>query len=178
MNKRAREYILRNIGNMLTEAINSGELDDVIDELYTGSMDAIISDTRQKCIKAALAKGGEISPGIAYMIAQEAGNSEGGLDLSAMLNDDKSVVDAYAEHIKNYLYTYKDEATAIDPSIDPNEEQIGPMAQDIEQVNPACVKELDDGTKVVDTERLSLMNAGAIADLARDIKALKEALNG
>ena len=74
----------------------------------------------------------------------------------------------YRMWIKNSNYTYKPEATEIDPSIDPNEEHIGPMAQEIEKVNPACVNELEDGTLTVDTNRLSLMNAGAIGDLARE----------
>ena len=52
------------------------------------------------------------------------------------------------------------------------------MAQDIEKVNPACIKELEDGTKVVDTSRLALMNAGVIADLSRRMDEIEEALNG
>jgi hypothetical protein len=83
------------------------------------------------------------------------------------------VLDKYAEHIRNYHYTYKPEATAVDASIDPDEEHIGPMAQDIERVNPACVVETPEGVKTVDTGRLALMNAGAIAELAREIAALK-----
>jgi hypothetical protein len=83
------------------------------------------------------------------------------------------ILDAYAEHIMNYRYTYKPEAQEIDPEIDPEEEHIGPMAQDIEQVNPAAVKETPDGIKTVDTGRLALMNAGAIAELARQMKELQ-----
>jgi hypothetical protein len=82
-------------------------------------------------------------------------------------------LDKYAAHIKNYAYNYKPEAQKIDPSIDPNEKHIGPMAQDIEKVNPAAVKETEDGTKVVDANRLALMNAGAIAELARELKDMK-----
>jgi hypothetical protein len=83
-------------------------------------------------------------------------------------------VDKYAAYIHNYLYKYKPEATEIDPSIDPNEDHIGPMAQDIEKVNPACIEETEDGVKTVDTGRLALMNAGVIAQLARDVKELKD----
>jgi hypothetical protein len=80
----------------------------------------------------------------------------------------------YAEYIRNYKYTYTDEAKTVDPSIDTSIEHNGPMAQDIEKVNPAAVKEdPKTGYKVVDTGRLALMNAGAIADLARDVEALK-----
>jgi hypothetical protein len=79
----------------------------------------------------------------------------------------------YADYIHNALYKYKPEATEIDPSIDPEQEHIGPMAQEIEQVNPACVVETEEGVKTVDTSRLALMNAGVIAQLARDIKKLE-----
>jgi hypothetical protein len=48
------------------------------------------------------------------------------------------------------------------------------MAQDIEQVNPAAVNtDPSTGYKKVDTGRLALMNAGAIADLARELRELK-----
>lgn len=90
--------------------------------------------------------------------------------------DEDTILEAYANNIYNYLYNYKDEATAIDPSIDPQEEQIGPMAQDIEKVNPACVKETPEGVKEVDTGRLALMNAGAIADLAREMETMLQRL--
>jgi hypothetical protein len=83
------------------------------------------------------------------------------------------VLDKYAQHIKNYYYNYKPEAQAVDPSIDPAEQQLGPMAQDIEQVNPAAVAENPQGIKEVDTGRLALMNAGAIADLARKLDGLE-----
>jgi hypothetical protein len=86
------------------------------------------------------------------------------------------VLKGYMKHIRNYFYNYKPEARDVDPSIDPDEEHIGPMAQDIEQVNPACVIETDDGVKTVDTGRLALMNAGAIAELARVVSEMKGAM--
>ena len=88
-------------------------------------------------------------------------------------NWDDSVLQGYADYIRNYLYTYKQMAKNIDPTIDPEQEQIGPMAQDIEKVNPACIKETENGTKTVDTGRLALMNAGAIADLVRRLDSLE-----
>ena len=91
-------------------------------------------------------------------------------------DEDGSILGAYADNIKNYVYSYKPEATQVDPNIDPNQEHIGPMAQDIEQVNPACVKETPEGVKTVDTSRLAMMNAGAIGDLAREIQDLKARL--
>ena len=92
-------------------------------------------------------------------------------------DSDDSVLSNYAKYIKNYQYTYKPEATQIDPSINPEEEQIGIMAQDLEKVNPACVKETDDGVKVVDTAKLALMNAGAIADIARRLISIDKELH-
>lgn len=86
-------------------------------------------------------------------------------------------VSKYADHIHNALYKYKPEATEIDPEIDPEQEHIGPMAQEIEKVNPACVEETPDGVKTVDPGRLALMNAGVIAQLARDMKKLEEKVN-
>ena len=85
---------------------------------------------------------------------------------------DSSVLNAYADHIRNYVYTYKPEAVEVDSRIDPEQEHIGPMAQDIEQVNPACVKETADGVKTVDSARLAMMNAGAIGELARQLNEL------
>lgn len=84
--------------------------------------------------------------------------------------DEQPIIDKYAQFIKNYQYNYNDKALAVDPSIDTEQVHIGPMAQDIEQVNPACVVEdPKTGMKEVDAGRLALMNAGAIAELARKI---------
>jgi hypothetical protein len=89
---------------------------------------------------------------------------------------DNGLAELYAKHIRNYLYKYKPEAKNIDSSIDPNEQHVGPMAQDIEKVAPDCVKETENGTKVVDGDRLALVNAGVIADLVRRLDALEEKL--
>jgi hypothetical protein len=84
------------------------------------------------------------------------------------------VLDKYAEYVHNYEYKYNQEALKVDPNTDTEETHIGPMAQDLEQVNPAVVKEdLKSGYKTVDTGRLALMNAGAIAELARKVQELE-----
>jgi hypothetical protein len=89
-------------------------------------------------------------------------------------SDHDDTLEKYAEFIRNYKYTYTDEAKTVDASIDTSIEHNGPMAQDIEKVNPAAVKEdPKTGYKTVDTGRLALMNAGAIADLAREVAELK-----
>jgi hypothetical protein len=88
---------------------------------------------------------------------------------------DDDTLAKYAQHIRNYKYTYTDEAKKVDPNIDTSVEHNGPMAQDIEKVNPAAVAvDAKSGYKTVDTGRLALMNAGAIADLAREVEALKK----
>ena len=97
-------------------------------------------------------------------------------DYDSWDDEDGSILGAYADNIKNYVYSYKPEATQVDPNIDPNQEHIGPMAQDIEQVNPACIKETPEGVKTVDTGRLAMMNAGVIGDLAREVQDLKARL--
>ena len=85
-------------------------------------------------------------------------------------------MEGYADYIRNYYYTYKDIAKEVDPSIDTEQEHLGPMAQDIEKVNPACIKETEDGVKTVDTQRLTMMNTGVIADIIRRLDALEEKL--
>jgi len=92
-------------------------------------------------------------------------------------NWNADILAKYADHVHNYYYNYKPEAVDIDPSIDPNEQHIGPMAQDIEKVNPAAIEETSEGVKTVDTGRLALMNAGAIAELARQVRELHDAKN-
>jgi hypothetical protein len=86
----------------------------------------------------------------------------------------------FADWIKNYPYTYKEEAKEVDPSLDSTTEHIGPMAQDIEKVVPAAVvPDPKTGYKTVDTPRLSLATAGAVSALAEETadtfdKILKE----
>lgn len=84
------------------------------------------------------------------------------------------VLGKYADFVHNFVYTYNDEAKKMDPSIDTKQVHIGPMAQDLEKVNPSTVvKDPKTGYLKVDTGRLALMNAGAIADLAREVQELK-----
>lgn len=149
--------------------------------------DRIVSDERMKYIKECIDLGLGITPDDFRWLAKKQGGKFKFNDREYdWFNDDDwkddeddSVLNGYAEHIKNYLYTYIPEAKEIDASIDPNQEHIGPMAQDIEKVNPACIVETPEGVKTVDTGRLAMMNAGAIGDLARQLKELKEVfING
>ena len=98
--------------------------------------------------------------------------------------EDDTVLKGYAENIRNYVYNYKPEAMAISPDNDPSVTHIGPMAQDIEKVNPACISKDENGIESVDTGRVAMMNAGAIGDIARSLEDIKtrlarlEAVNG
>lgn len=67
-----------------------------------------------------------------------------------------------------YSYAYKD------PAAHGAGRFYGPMAQDLEKTpaGASVVKRAPDGTKMVDTSRLSLVNTGAISDLQRQIAAL------
>lgn len=141
----------------------------------------ILSDERMKWIRDNYDSEGFILPDDIEWLAKRAGklkfqDKEYDYDTD-WTEKDEPIVKAYADHIRNYVYNYKPEAQAIDPSIDPNEEHIGPMAQDIEQVNPACVNETPEGVKTVDTDRLAMMNAGAIGDLARQLQDVVNRLN-
>lgn len=145
---------------------------------------ACLSDQRLKSIREAYDRDGCCSPEDFMWLAAHTGGKFNHNDRDYnFFNDDDwaddndgSVLSGYADYIKNYVYTYKPEATEIDSRIDPNQEHIGPMAQDIEKVNPACIKETPEGVKTVDTARLAMMNAGAIGDLARQMQDLVDKL--
>lgn len=173
------------------EQINRGDKgDEVIDSATTPSDERIknvltcLSDQRLKSIRAAYDRDGCCSPEDFMWLAAHTGGKFNHNDRDYdFFNDDDwsddndgSVLSGYADYIKNYVYTYKPEATEIDSRIDPNQEHIGPMAQDIEKVNPACIKETPEGVKTVDTARLAMMNAGAIGDLARQMQDLVDKL--
>ena len=109
-------------------------------------------------------------------IIKSIGYNDEDLDIDDDNDWDEDTMEGYADYIRNYYYNYKDIAKEVDPSIDTEQEHLGPMAQDIEKVNPACIKETEDGIKTVDTQRLAMMNAGVIADIIRRLDALEEKL--
>ena len=136
---------------------------------------AIISDMHQKTLRCLASKdtlnGDDIAIATLAMNYGKDGEFKNPFKDEDDRNDD--MVKDYADNLRNYLYTYKESAKDIDPSIDPNEYHKGPMAQDIEKVAPDCVKETSNGTKVVDGNRLALVNAGVIGDLARRLLELE-----
>lgn len=140
-----------------------------------------LSDMRMKWIKEDYERDGHLDDDALDWLMRQAGdythgdrNITGADDFTSP--DDMSVLAGYADFIHNYLYNYKPEAQELDSSINPEQDQIGPMAQDIEKVNPACITETPEGIKTVDTRKLALMNAGAIGDIARQLNELSEKL--
>lgn len=169
------------VGERGPELVNFNGGEQVIPNEWISKKRHELSDMRMKWIKEDYDKyGGPIDKNDIIFLLMNAGKFKHG-DKEYDYNSDEGydnndILKAYSDHIRNYVYTYKPEATQVDSSIDPNEEHIGPMAQDIEQVNPACVKETPDGVKTVDTARLAMMNAGAIGDLARQMQEIVDKL--
>lgn len=157
----------------------NSELGGILQEMES---DYIVSDFNAKLVRELAVKGAPLSPIEAHALAFLAGKDKSGWHPFIGNNDDggatEDQLEKYAEHIRNYIYTYKDEAREIDPSIDPEEEHVGPMAQDIEKAAPDCVKETPEGVKTVDGERLALVNAGMIGELARRLLKLESEING
>lgn len=145
-------------------------------EPYVCSM--VVSDFNQKVLRRLANKKEPLSEDEVAALTYIMGKGEGRLD--PMSSDDWSddMVQEYADNLRNFLYTYKESAKKVDPSIDPDEEHRGPMAQDIEKVAPDCVRETPQGIKVVDGNRLALVNAGVIGDLARRLISLEDAVYG
>lgn len=136
----------------------------------------ILSDAKTKTLQR-LASKDSLTDDELMFVAEHAGKFN---DKDILDDDnewDEDMLQGYAEHLRNYLYTYKDSARLADPSLDTTEVHNGPMAQDIEQVAPDCVKETEDGIKTVDGSRLALVNAGVIGDLVRKLNDIERRLS-
>lgn len=160
------------------EAMRSEEYDNMMIGGLNDKFGKVLSDNRQKYIRGLASGTGQLSENDVRMLAEEMGQGDSKYDPYGDDEWSEDMVQEYADNLRNFLYMYKDEATDIDPSIDPNEEHRGPMAQDIEKVAPDCVKETAQGVKVVDGDRLALVNAGVIGDLARRVLDLEARVNG
>lgn len=167
----ADEFV--NIIDNITGALSDGEYARSFSHKYH---DLELCDMFEKDIHALANSDTPLSVSDVSKLMLMAGRDNSDFDINDYENWDDDMINKYAEHLKNYLYTYKDEAKNIDPEIDPNEEHVGPMAQDIEQVAPDCVKETPEGVKVVDGDRLALVNAGVIGDLSREVIELRSRL--
>lgn len=137
----------------------------------------VVSDLNQKTLYRLANKQEPLTEDEVAALSYIMGKGDGNLDPSDSDNWSDDMVQEYADNLRNFLYTYKESAKQVDSSIDPNEYHRGPMAQDIEKVAPDCVKETSQGVKVVDGNRLALVNAGVIGDLARRLIELEDKIN-
>lgn len=172
----------RNIGNGLTRdeldsATQTVKSDERIKDVHEPNLYDALSDLRMKFIREDWDRDGCPSEDDFMWLLKKAGKFKNGdMEYDALEDGsditDQEVLSGYADFIKNYVYNYKPESGE-----NPDVTHIGPMAQDIEQVNPACVKEDENGIKSVDTRRLSMMNAGAIGELARQLQDISDRLS-
>lgn len=126
----------------------------------------VLSDMTCKVVQDKVGRGEQLSDDDVAALLRLSGMSDD-MDYDSEDDWEEGMVEEYANNLRNYTYTYKDEAKEVDPSIDPSEEHRGPMAQHIEKVAPDCIKETAEGVKTVDGNRLALVNAGVIGSLAR-----------
>lgn len=169
------EKIQEILSQLFTEYLHSDSFKKALKPYYG---QYVLSDMNQKILRKYANKKEPLTQDEIEMLMFIMGKGDGNLDPleSGEWTDD--MVQEYADNLQNFLYTYKDSATEIDSSIDPEEYHRGPMAQDIEKVAPDCVKETEQGVKVVDGNRLALVNAGVIGDLARRLIDLEDKVNG
>lgn len=162
---------------VLTDYFNGLPIDDPsMQMLINRYHDTVLSDAKCKALAAMSGLDNLSDADIAFLM-QNAG-SYNGKNVADMQDADwdEDMLQGYAQHLRNYLYTYKDSAKRADPSIDTAEVHNGPMAQDIEQVAPDCVQETQDGIKTVDGNRLALVNAGVLGDVIRKLNAIEARL--
>lgn len=135
------------------------------------------SDVRMKIIRHDFDTFGKPEPEDFKWLMSELSQRDNASDYGTDYDgDDSSVLKGYADNIRNYVYNYKPEAQEINPDNDPSVTHIGPMAQDIEKVNPACISKDKNGFESVDTARVAMMNAGAIGDIARTLEDMQARL--
>lgn len=137
-----------------------------------------LSDFNQKILRGYANRKEPLTARDLAVVSYIMGKGDGELDPMESDGWTDDMVQEYADNLRNFLYTYKESAKEVDPSIDPEEYHRGPMAQDIEKVAPDCVKETEQGVKVVDGNRLALVNAGVIGDLARRLIELEDRVYG
>lgn len=82
--------------------------------------------------------------------------------------------------IDAYKYRYKEGADKIDPKATPDEEHVGPMAQDLlanSVTKDSVITDDPSGMLKVDTDRLALTTFALVTELARRIEALEHNTN-
>lgn len=169
--------VVHNLADILRQRLSEYDADGSYASAYNDIYrQDILSDVRDKTL-ARLASKDKLTVDDLMTVAEYAGKYNGRSILDESDTDwDESMLQGYADHLRNYLYTYKDSAKLADPRIDTAELHNGPMAQDIEQVAPDCVNETSDGIKTVDGNRLALVNAGVLGDVIRKLNAIERRL--
>ena len=129
-------------------------------------------------VKQKTAKMGAISSGLKD-IAMVAGSAIASDETLKNLYPDmgEDILNAFRK-IRSCEFTYTPEAVEktkveILPGVD-EDAHMGVSAQDVESVLPEAVVDNGSGHKLVDTKEMTMANTAAIAELARQLKELKE----
>lgn len=88
---------------------------------------------------------------------------------------DSDILDAY-KNLQAIVFTYKPEATELDPTQDTETVHVGLKAQDIEaqpELASAVKEDPESGYKMVDTREMTMQNAAAISEIAKILDELK-----
>ena len=118
-----------------------------------------------------------LGAGVAGLIGAAIASDEELKTIYPDMGDD--ILEAF-RNIRSCEFKYTPEAqaeakTEILPGVD-EDIHAGAIAQDIKQEFPEAVIENDNGHLLVDTKEMTMANTAAIAELAREIKELKEKL--
>lgn len=92
---------------------------------------------------------------------------------------DSDILDAY-KNLQAIEFTYKPEATEIDPTQDTETVHVGLKAQDIEaqpELASAIKEDPESGYKMVDTREMTMQNAAAISEIAKMLEEIQQKLN-
>lgn len=99
---------------------------------------------------------------------QPATGGQGVSDRNAKTNIEEINPNDFLNSLTGYEYNYKDEDRFGEG------EQVGIMAQDLEKVAPQAVLEDEDGTKMIDYNKLGAPILAALASLNQKVNALEE----
>lgn len=174
--QKAVDYLADALFTVIDTVADASEMSGTKSNFLSSMGNMVVSDMLKKDVIRMASSDEPLSRSDIATLMYLMGNGDSGLDLDKADDWDDGMIGKYAECLRNYLYTYKPEAKSVDPSINPEEEHVGPMAQDIEKVAPDCVKETANGTKVVDGDRLALVNAGVIGDISRELIEMRSRL--
>lgn len=92
---------------------------------------------------------------------------------------DSDILDAY-KNLQTITFTYKPEATEIDPTQDTETVHVGLKAQDIEaqpELASAVKEDPESGYKMVDTREMTMQNAAAISEIAKMLEEIQQKIN-